>query len=145
MVEKLGPQTRCESQGCTDRDGRDSLAVAALLAKNRESPCAQTRSFFSPAFDVLRAGKDGYVDQGVGEVLCGFPPGKVTRFDTRSAVGLVAEIKIAGTPRGDETLQLASEDMLSASIGFIAGEAVCSSTTSPAPAPSWMPSSITSH
>lgn len=35
--------------------------------------------------------------------------------------GLIATIRIARTPRGDETLELAAEDMISASIGFSAG------------------------
>ncbi len=44
--------------------------------------------------------------------------GRVLRFDTRDPRGLVADIKIAKTPLGDETLSLADEDMLSASVGF---------------------------
>ncbi|MFE3441653.1 HK97 family phage prohead protease [Nocardia sp. NPDC059180] len=44
--------------------------------------------------------------------------GKVVRFDPRDRRGLIADIRIAETPLGDETLQLAAEDMLSVSIGF---------------------------
>lgn len=44
--------------------------------------------------------------------------GKVVSFDTQHEPGLLARIKIAETPRGDETLALAAEDMISASIGF---------------------------
>jgi HK97 family phage prohead protease len=44
--------------------------------------------------------------------------GKVVRFDTRDPRGLVADIRIAATSRGDDTLGLAAEDMLSASVGF---------------------------
>jgi HK97 family phage prohead protease len=44
--------------------------------------------------------------------------GKVTAFDTGDPRGLIAHVKIAKTLLGDETLQLASEDCLSASIGF---------------------------
>ncbi len=44
--------------------------------------------------------------------------GKALRFDPDSRVGLIAEIRIAPTPLGDETLALAAEDMLSASVGF---------------------------
>jgi HK97 family phage prohead protease len=36
--------------------------------------------------------------------------------------GLVATIRIAQTPRGEETLLLAAEDMISASIGFTFGD-----------------------
>jgi len=44
--------------------------------------------------------------------------GSVIRFDTHDHRGLVAEVRIARTDRGDETLQLAAERMLFASIGF---------------------------
>lgn len=44
--------------------------------------------------------------------------GKVIRFDPDNRAGLIAEIRIARTPLGDETLALAAEDMLSASVGF---------------------------
>lgn len=43
--------------------------------------------------------------------------GKVIAFRDDPA-GLIAEIRIARTPLGDETLALAAEDMLSASVGF---------------------------
>ncbi len=44
--------------------------------------------------------------------------GKVVRFDLTDPRGLDADIRIAATPLGDETLALADEDMLSASVGF---------------------------
>lgn len=44
--------------------------------------------------------------------------GKVVRFDPNHPTGLLAEIRIAETQLGDETLALAAEDMLSASVGF---------------------------
>jgi phage head maturation protease len=44
--------------------------------------------------------------------------GKVISLSHNDLRGLIAEVKIARTPRGDETLQLASEGMLSASAGF---------------------------
>lgn len=44
--------------------------------------------------------------------------GKVIRFDPSDHRGLIATIKIARTTLGDETLALADEDMLSASLGF---------------------------
>ena len=39
-------------------------------------------------------------------------------FDTRDRRGLIATIKVARTQRGDDTLGLAFEQMLSASVGF---------------------------
>ena len=43
--------------------------------------------------------------------------GKVIQF-TNAADGLRAQVKIANTERGDETLALAEEDMISASVGY---------------------------
>ncbi|OFB37966.1 hypothetical protein BA059_16860 [Mycolicibacterium sp. (ex Dasyatis americana)] len=44
--------------------------------------------------------------------------GKVTQFWPDREEGLVAEVRIAKTPLGDETLALADDDCLSASVGF---------------------------
>jgi HK97 family phage prohead protease len=44
--------------------------------------------------------------------------GKVLRFHPRDPRGLVADIRIANTARGDDTLALAHEGMLSASAAF---------------------------
>lgn len=45
--------------------------------------------------------------------------GRVTRLDTRDRRGLIADLLIAKTERGDDTLGLAmGDDMLSCSIGF---------------------------
>jgi HK97 family phage prohead protease len=44
--------------------------------------------------------------------------GKVVSFDPTDPRGLVAELRIARTPLGDETLTLAAEGCLSCSIGF---------------------------
>jgi phage head maturation protease len=46
--------------------------------------------------------------------------GKVIAFDPSRAEGLLAEIKIANTLRGNDTLALAKDDCLSASVGYIA-------------------------
>lgn len=46
--------------------------------------------------------------------------GKVVKFHDAQADGLIADIRIANTPLGDDTLALASEDCLSSSIGFAA-------------------------
>jgi phage head maturation protease len=44
--------------------------------------------------------------------------GKVTQFWPSRAEGLVAAVRIAKTPLGDETLALADDDCLGASVGF---------------------------
>ena len=45
--------------------------------------------------------------------------GRTVKFDPASEVGLVAEIKIANTPLGQETLELAADGILDASAGFL--------------------------
>lgn len=44
--------------------------------------------------------------------------GRVIKLNPRYDQGLLASVRIARTPKGDETLQLASEDMLGASVGY---------------------------
>ncbi|CAN5149729.1 hypothetical protein BH09ACT8_BH09ACT8_59090 [soil metagenome] len=44
--------------------------------------------------------------------------GKIIKLQPRDPRGLITEVRIAPTPLGDETLALADEDMLSASVGF---------------------------
>jgi HK97 family phage prohead protease len=50
------------------------------------------------------------------EMTCG----KAVRFFPKHPKGLVAEIRMAKTPRGDETLELCRDDCLSVSAGFAA-------------------------
>jgi HK97 family phage prohead protease len=52
------------------------------------------------------------------EHMKGDTVGRAVSLDPSNDVGLLARLKIAATPRGDDTLALAAEDMLSASIGF---------------------------
>jgi HK97 family phage prohead protease len=51
------------------------------------------------------------------EHLMGDTVGKVIQFEN-AADGLRAQVKIAETTRGDDTLALADEDMISASVGY---------------------------
>jgi HK97 family phage prohead protease len=44
--------------------------------------------------------------------------GKIVEFNPAHERGLFVRVKIADTPRGHETLKLAEEDMISASIGY---------------------------
>lgn len=44
--------------------------------------------------------------------------GRAVSFDPTSNEGLVSVLKIANTPRGDDTLELAADECLSASAGF---------------------------
>lgn len=74
-----------------------------------------------------------YFERGAWDSLRGRDPGRVRvnrehnnadlvgaceKFDTADPRGLIATIRVAATRRGDETLQLAHERMLSASVGF---------------------------
>lgn len=44
--------------------------------------------------------------------------GRVVRADPADPQGLVMDVRVARTPRGDETLALAEEQMISASVGY---------------------------
>lgn len=74
--------------------------------------------------EVFRRGAFDGIEEHAGRVrvnrehIIGDTVGKTVSLDPASTVGLLARVKIAQTLRGDETLQLASEDMLSASIGY---------------------------
>ena len=48
--------------------------------------------------------------------------GKVVALDSGDERGLLARVKVAQTPRGDETLALADEDMISGSVGYFVKE-----------------------
>ena len=52
------------------------------------------------------------------EHVAGDTVGKVVGFEPSHKVGLWTRTKIAATLRGDETLALAEEDMISASVGY---------------------------
>lgn len=52
------------------------------------------------------------------EHVLGDTVGKVVRADPYDKRGLLASVKIARTARGDDTLQLAAEGMLGASVGY---------------------------
>ena len=44
--------------------------------------------------------------------------GRAVSMDPTSVEGLLSRVKIAATPRGDDTLELAADDMLSPSVGY---------------------------
>jgi HK97 family phage prohead protease len=80
----------------------------------RGQPCRE--SFAPGAFDSInlqqhqiRVNRDHVASSVVG---------KVVSLNTRDPRGLIAEIRVPKTVLGDETLQLASEDCLSASVAF---------------------------
>jgi HK97 family phage prohead protease len=73
-------------------------------------------SFQRGAFDGIES-HAGRVRVNREHVL-GDTVGKVVGFEPSHTVGLWTRTKIASTPRGDETLALAEEDMISASVGY---------------------------
>lgn len=52
------------------------------------------------------------------EHVIGDTVGRVVSLDPNHEDGLLARIKIADTPRGNDTLELAADDMISPSIGY---------------------------
>lgn len=77
-----------------------------------------------PWREVFRRGAFDGIEDHAGRVRVnrehriGDTVGKVVRFDPADPIGLLARVKIAETERGDETLALAEEDMISASVGY---------------------------
>jgi HK97 family phage prohead protease len=78
--------------------------------------------------EVIEPGAFDGVESRAGRVrvnrehLKGDTVGKVVEFDPSDKRGLFARIRIAETARGEETLRLAAEDMISASIGYKANK-----------------------
>lgn len=78
--------------------------------------------------EVFRRGAFDGIEDHAGRIrvnrehVRGDTVGKAVNLDPSAPVGLLARVKIAQTLRGDETLQLAAEDMLSASIGYFVKE-----------------------
>jgi HK97 family phage prohead protease len=74
--------------------------------------------------EVFRRGAFDGIEPHAGRIrvnrehVRGDTVGKVVQFDTTADAGLLARVKVASTPRGDETLALAEEDMISASVGY---------------------------
>lgn len=74
--------------------------------------------------EVFRRGAFDGLEEHVGRVrvnrqhVYGDTVGKLVWADPKSEAGLVTRAKIVKSPRGDETLALAEEDMISASVGY---------------------------
>jgi HK97 family phage prohead protease len=73
-------------------------------------------TFTRGAFDGIEARQDQIrVNRNHDKTMT---VGKVVRWWPERSEGLVSEVRVAPTDRGNETLALANEDMLSASVGF---------------------------
>ncbi len=74
--------------------------------------------------EVFRRGAFDGLEDSVGRVrvnrehVKGDTVGRLVSADTQAEQGLLVRAKIARTPRGDETLELADDDMISPSVGY---------------------------
>ena len=77
-----------------------------------------------PWREVFDRGAFTGLEQSAGRVIVnrehqkGDTVGKVVSFTPGDPVGLVTRVKIAKTARGDDTLALAEDDMIGASVGY---------------------------
>lgn len=78
--------------------------------------------------EVFRRGAFNGIENHAGRVpvnrehVKGDTVGKVVHLDPASDIGLLARVKIVRTARGDDTLALAEEQMLAASVGYYTKE-----------------------
>jgi phage head maturation protease len=76
--------------------------------------------------EVFRRGAFDGIEDHAGRIrvnrqhVAGDTVGKVVQLEPSADIGMLARVRIADTLRGDETLQLAEEDMLSPSIAWFA-------------------------
>lgn len=105
-----------------DVDARQRLIDMVSVPWDQEGEIAWRGQ---PWREVFRRGAFNGLEDHAGRVpvnrqhVAGMTVGKSVSHDPYSELGLVSRIKIARTPLGDETLQLAEEDMLSPSVGFV--------------------------
>lgn len=98
-----------------------------VIAVPWESPA---RVFWRGEFweEVFERGAFDGIETRAGQVRVnrehrkGDTVGKIVEFNPRHKDGLFARIRIALGPKGDEVLNLAAEDMISASIGYRANK-----------------------
>lgn len=122
MSDDLRPVV--ELRASTVAEVRYPERIISVLAVPYESPTEKVvyrgrqyvETFARGAFDGVEE-RNGRVrvnrEHRKGETV-----GKVVAFHPDAAEGLLADIRIVESPRGDETLALAAEDMISPSIGF---------------------------
>lgn len=105
----------------SDVDARQRIIDLIAVPWDEEGDVVWRGGVWRESFD--RSSFAG-LDQHAGRVrvnrehVIGDTVGKVVAFDPAHKVGLWTRVKIASTPRGDETLTLAEEDMMSASVGY---------------------------
>lgn len=108
------------SSTITDVNVRQRLIDVVAVPWNEEAEVVWHGDIWREMF--IRGAFDG-IEEHAGRVrvnrehVIGNTVGKVVQF-TNADLGLLARNKIAKTPLGDETLELAEEDAISASVGY---------------------------
>lgn len=114
--------TRSDSIVLADQvDFRQRLIDVIAVPYEQETEVLVRGEMWREVFD--RRAFDGLQDHAGRipvnrEHVMGQTFGKVVGADPFRAEGLVTTVRVAKTPLGDETLQLAAEDMLGASVGY---------------------------
>lgn len=118
--ERQPVEFRAASVAAVDFEKRLITVVAAPYDETaivRYRSELMEESFDRGAFDSLKSTRPGRVKANLEHDRTSMV-GKVMRWDPDSNEGNVAEVRISRTPRGDETLALADDDVLGASLEF---------------------------
>lgn len=116
-----------ELRSATVADVRFPERIITLLAVPYEQPTPDDKPvmYRGRAYrEVFRRGSFDGIEKRSDKIRVnrehrkGDTVGKAVRFDPYSNEGLITELRMVASPRGEETLALAAEDMLSPSVGF---------------------------
>jgi HK97 family phage prohead protease len=109
------------SSTVTDIDAKLRLVDLIAVPYDEETDVVWRGEDWREVFD--RSAFDG-IDRHAGRIrvnrehVKGDTVGRVVKFTTDDPVGLLARVKIAPTLRGDDTLALAEDEMIGASVGY---------------------------
>lgn len=123
VERRTAPPVEFRAANMTGVDVKQRIIEVIAVPYEEPAQIEYRGSFWSETFD--RGSFDG-IESRDGSVYCSRdhdrtrPVGLVAQWWPERAEGLVAEAKIADTPLGDETLALAKEKVLKASLGFAA-------------------------
>lgn len=122
MTDEHVVEILCRNDGVVaDVDRRQRLIDLIAVPWGQEAEVLWHGEMWREVFE--RGAFDGIEDHAGRirvnrEHVKGDTVGRVVSLDPAGEPGLLARLKIAATPRGDDTLELAADDMLSASVGF---------------------------
>lgn len=121
MSDKRPPLEMRLAAGVADVDAKQRLIEVIAVPYGQEAPVPYRGEVWMESFE--RGSFDG-IEQRSQPIMVnrehtrGDTVGKVVQWWPDRAEGLVAEVRVAKTLRGDETLSLAEDGMVRASIGF---------------------------